>query len=177
MGRVLCIGATGMLAGCVQELLARGDQVDCIARTSSSLNSLKDSLPTSQCPRLGLHACDYRDLDGFRKTLESIKPAPDAAICWVHSPTEPVLDLVRSIFPGLDLLWVVGSATRAPGQAVTPGTRIARLGFRIEGDRSRWLTHQEIARGVLEAFISGAEQTTVGEIEPWDRRPGQSSGS
>jgi len=46
-----------------------------------------------------------------------------------------------------------------------------QLGFVIEGDRSRWLTHSEISGGVIEAIRGGLPRHVVGTLEPWSRRP------
>ena len=166
MSDVLCIGATGMLAGCVRALIARGDRIDCIARTLVGLEELKQTISTSDRTRLCTHSCDYRDLEQFEETLSSLSFQPSAAICWVHSPAEQVLDRIRHRFPDIDLLQVVGSSTRLAGGSGTPANRIVRLGSESAGDQSRWLTHDEIARGVYDAFVSGENLSQVGIIKP-----------
>ena len=97
--------------------------------------------------------------------------APTGAICWIHSPAEPVLDMVGSRYPSIDLLRVVGSSTTLPDGPQTNAIRTVRLGFVIEGDRSRWLSHDEISIGVYNAYVSNKPNSIVGVIEPWDRHP------
>ena len=45
------------------------------------------------------------------------------------------------------------------------------LGFVVEGGKSRWLTHEEISGGVIEAVQKDAERYIVGTVEPWSMRP------
>lgn len=171
MAQVLCIGMTGMLAGCVRSLVARGDRVACIARTQDSLTALAETIPRADQPRISTHACDYRDLDAFDETLAALEFEPQSTICWVHSPAEPVIDRIRRRFPGIDLLRVIASATQAPLCEGGNPHRTVRLGFVIENDQSRWLRDDEIARGVYEAFINNERDACIGVVEPWDRRP------
>ncbi|HCT43804.1 MAG: short-chain dehydrogenase [Phycisphaerae bacterium] len=171
MADVLCIGATGMLAGCVRGLIARGDRVTALARSQSSLSALSESVPAADRDRLRTHPCDYRDLEALAHALRSIPVHPSAAICWVHTPAEPVLELVRALFPDIDLLRVVGSSTEVPRGDGARFDRIVRLGFVIEGDRSRWLSNEEISNGVVSALLSGQPSTTVGTVTPWDAHP------
>jgi len=171
MADLLCIGTTGMLAGCVRSLIADGHRIVCLARTPSRLEALADSIPDAAKSRLSTSPCDYRDLTHLAKVLDALRFEPTAAICWVHSPAEPVLELIRSGFPSLDLLRVVGSSTSIPEISGDTLSRVVRLGFVIDDDRSRWLSHEEISAGVYKAFVSGAKDSIVGTIEPWDQRP------
>jgi len=171
MTDVLCIGTTGMLAGCVRSLVSKGNHAMCIARSQQSLDALAGSVPPEQANRLSLHACDYRDLAGLRSELEHLLCRPHAAICWVHTPAEPVLRLIRDRYPEMDLLRVRGSSTQRPADEAAGADRLVTLGFVIEHARSRWLTHHEISAGVYDAFVSGARESIVGVIEPWDQSP------
>ncbi|MFG0313087.1 MAG: hypothetical protein ACF8LL_02710 [Phycisphaerales bacterium] len=171
MDHLLCIGTTGMLAPCTRALIARGHRIACVARTRASLDALSHSISQDRRALLSTYPCDYRDFEALEQVLLSVGFTPDAAICWVHSPADPVLDLVRRQFPKIDLLRVVGSTTNVPVGAADPAERIVRLGFVIENNRSRWLSDEEVSKGVLDAFVSGASESTVGTLEPWDARP------
>ncbi|WP_244527775.1 hypothetical protein [Virgibacillus chiguensis] len=46
-----------------------------------------------------------------------------------------------------------------------------RLGFVIEEDQSRWLTNKEISDGVIKAIKNKNRITTIGQLEPWEKRP------
>ncbi|MCI0764280.1 short-chain dehydrogenase [Bacillus sp. TL12] len=45
------------------------------------------------------------------------------------------------------------------------------LGFILQGEHSRWLTHEEIAEGVIAGIQSKEDEYIVGTIEPWGLRP------
>ena len=171
MTHVLCIGMSGTLAGCVRSLIMDGHRIACLARNPSRLKSLKDSIPDETRPSLSTHLCDYRDLSQLAQTLDAMPFEPEAAICWVHSPADPVLRVIRERFPGSDMLRVLGSSTQKPDDRSNDLGRFVTLGFVIEHGRSRWLTHEEISAGVYEAFVSGKPESIVGVIEPWEMRP------
>ena len=40
-----------------------------------------------------------------------------------------------------------------------------------EGGRSRWLTHDEISQGVLDAIQVGEDVAIIGTVQPWEERP------
>ncbi|MFD0618939.1 short-chain dehydrogenase [Paenibacillus sp. GCM10027629] len=46
-----------------------------------------------------------------------------------------------------------------------------KLGFVIEHNQSRWLTHDEISNGVIRAIQEKNQLTVVGTLEPWSMRP------
>nr|QQZ48808.1 hypothetical protein JKL49_15675 [Phenylobacterium glaciei] len=45
------------------------------------------------------------------------------------------------------------------------------LGFKVEEAGSRWLTHDEISDGVLEAARADRLLTIIGQTEPWSAKP------
>lgn len=45
------------------------------------------------------------------------------------------------------------------------------LGFVREGTVSRWLDHEEITEGILQAIKKGDAKTIVGTVTPWAERP------
>ncbi|NWG46914.1 MAG: hypothetical protein HXY25_10275 [Alphaproteobacteria bacterium] len=57
--------------------------------------------------------------------------------------------------------------TARPGIAYTQ----VILGFHLEGETARWLTHAEIAGGVLDALAGPTARHVIGTLEPWERRP------
>lgn len=171
MSDVLCIGTSGMLAGCVRSLIMDGHRIACLARNPSRLKALKESIPDGDRSSLSTHLCDYRNLDQLAQTLDALSFEPEAAICWVHSPADPVLRVIRDRVPDMDMLRVLGSSTRRPDDHSNSAGRFVTLGFVIEHGRSRWLTHEEISAGVYEAFVSGTAESIVGVIEPWGMRP------
>lgn len=160
-----------MLAGTVRSLINRGDRVACIARSRSSLDALAATIPKADLDRLSTHPCDYHSSPRFARALDALPFEPSSAICWLHAPAEPVLDLIRSRFPEIDLLQVVGSSAKILQDERYAPDRIVRLGFVIEAGCSRWLRDEEISIGVYEAFTSDLRNSIVGVIEPWNMRP------
>lgn len=45
------------------------------------------------------------------------------------------------------------------------------LGYLLEEKHPRWLTDDEIAGGVMQAIRSDQEESIIGLIEPWNKRP------
>ncbi|MGG0444303.1 short-chain dehydrogenase, partial [Bacillus mycoides] len=45
------------------------------------------------------------------------------------------------------------------------------LGFILEDTYARWLTHEEIADGVIKGIESKCTEWIVGRVEPWESRP------
>ncbi len=74
---------------------------------------------------------------------------------------------------------IKGSRASRPTENVIPNYpdqciyREIILGFvyREENDRSRWLTHEEISEGVLNAIRLQQDRYIIGQIEPWVKRP------
>ncbi|UYV11646.1 MAG: NAD(P)H-binding protein [Phycisphaera sp.] len=172
--RALVVGGTGMLAGVVEALAARGWQVAVLARGPTRLDALA-SLPGVTPLR-----ADYTDAKAFADAVRSVLPV-DVVVAWVHStaPEAPqqLASLVTGLADSVDFYHVQGSAAgRAPGDdeiASVPGVAYRRvvLGFVVDAGRSRWLTDQEISQGVLEAIDRRASWHVVGQLEPWSQRP------
>jgi len=62
-----------------------------------------------------------------------------------------------------------GECTFAPVANV--GHHQIILGFHITCEGSRWLTHAEIASGVLVAIGQQEDTAIVGTVSPWENRP------
>lgn len=164
LGHVLVVGGTGMLRGAALDLARRADLVTVIARTAWRVERLRDdALPR----RIEPVALDWSDTVGFEAAV--IRAANDGgpfdvAVAWVHSSAKdapPALaEALAATSPGCRLFLVVGSRDDAE-QAVksawherlsaAPGIvyRRVRLGRR-DGPPRRWLTDEEISRGVVE---------------------------
>lgn len=157
---VLCVGTTGMLAPLTRALLKQGARVHAIARTQHSLDGLAQGLSEPQTHRLVTTACDYRDAEGFAQALDAIQGPITHCVCWVHTPAEVPMRTVVGRFPDTDILRVLGSTTEAPSNMPY---RIVRLGAMAQGGARRWLTHDEISRGVYDALVSERANSHVGD--------------
>lgn len=185
----LIVGGTGMLRGVCERLAQHTGTVSVIARDLSRLKSLADSL-SSLPGRLNPISVDYRDGAMLRSAIEraTAEFGPiELVVAWVHStaPDAPAI-IARAAAThsrSLRFFHVLGSASADPSQE-NPSTpawvigmpnleyRRVILGFVLESDdSSRWLTDAEICAGVLEAIQRDDEESIVGVVEPWSKRP------
>lgn len=141
-GHALVVGGTGMLASLATFLARRGHLVTVIARHSIPLGE-----------GVAVVQADYRDTDALREALvratESRGPI-EIAVGWIHTdaPNAPRI-LADALATGARFVQVFGTRVW-PLEAVPLhfAYRQVLLGS-IEG---RWLTHEEISAGVLEAI-------------------------
>lgn len=175
----LVVGGTGMLREATLTLAQRCTAVSAVARRAASV--------ADTWPGINPLPLDYHDAaalaQALRRAVGHYGPI-QLAVCWIHSSAPEALQTVaaelgRSGEP-CRLFHVRGSAaadpTRLPRPALdelppTVSYRQVILGFQIEGNRSRWLTHREISQGVLQAIEDDAEYRVVGVVRPWEMRP------
>ena len=73
------------------------------------------------------------------------------------------------------LFHILGNkASRMPAQKIGSTRCIYHriiLGFILEDTYGRWLTHEEIADGVIKGIESKRAEWIVGRVEPWELRP------
>ena len=158
---------TGMLAECTTELLRLGYRIHLIARSPEGYSAQID---VSMRERLSMSACDYAQEDHFTHALRSAASPVIGVIGWIHSTAPNAWNNIHKCFPNTYTLRVVGSSHHQV-RTESNRERIVTLGFVVEGTGSRWLTHQEISEGVLDAFTSGRAASIVGSIEPWSMKP------
>lgn len=152
-GHALVVGATGMLAPAAQALTRRRHVVTSLARRPADLG-----------PGVTSMSVDYRDPGRLREALaratQSRGPI-ELAVCWIHTdaPDAP-RTVAESLAPGARLVQVFG--TRVWPLADVPlhvAYRQVLLG-EVDG---RWLTHEEISSGVLQAVDTDRPLTVVGD--------------
>lgn len=183
----LVIGGTGMLRGVCLHLAASGYAVSVLARGSDRLKALKrlagphgqSIVPIEQ---------DYRDIPAFRRSLhETIsKNGPIwLGVAWIRSDAvgthEATADALGASSWRTSYFEVRGSNWANPAGSVPSWEarflehgclryRVVTLGFMMLDGCTRWLTHDEIAAGVIRA-IDGDASGTVGTVRPWSARP------
>ncbi|MFZ3579019.1 short-chain dehydrogenase [Virgibacillus sp. DJP39] len=177
----LVIGGTGMLAKVCQSLVNTNYYVSVVGRSTVRHQQLRSS---SQYPE-SIHAIavDYHDLDSFKKEIKKTfltHGAPDLVISWIHGSAPLALsslidEIVRTESKKWRLFDIKGSSrffknenTPVPGNCQY---RRVYLGFKLDEHGSRWLTHDEIASGVIKAIRTDQLETIVGTLEPWEKRP------
>ena len=174
----LVVGGTGMLRDVVR-FLARDHDVTVVARDPAKLEALVAKAPTIYGAPV-----DYRKTRAFESELKRAvgERGPfSLAVAWIHSdaPDAPMAAAKR--VQGR-FFHVLGSEVADPARP-DPGRRAAFddlpdleyhevvLGF-VRGDKgSRWLTNEEIVRGVLTALAWAKPRTVVGTVVPWSAHP------
>jgi len=182
-GHDLVVGGSGMLAALCVELARFGRQVSVLARDIGRLRRLSDLAP-------GIHpiSADYTDADALAGALRSavrVAGPIERSVCWVHE-TAPQAPLAIAAHVEKVYCHVLGSAAANPAAPQILASwheqfsklpnldyRIAVLGFMRDGPAgsSRWLTDEEICRGVARALTTGGPVSFVGVVEPWAARP------
>jgi hypothetical protein len=180
-GHALVVGGTGMLAGAVRGLVARGWRVSVLARRASAFAMREPGV-------VGLD-CNYNDTDALVATLNRARDgegAIDLAVGWFHTLGPAPMLATRTGCLGTPgrFFHVLGSAMADPDQPdrLRRAARSAEdaayclyrqvvLGFVLEGQGARWLTNDEISAGVLKAIDDDAAVSTIGVTRPWAARP------
>jgi hypothetical protein len=178
--RMVLIGATGMLwpavqawheAGCELTLMARSR-----ARVAAKILALGGEAP-------GFIEADYHDEARLGEVLREVPQPVDCVVAWVHGSAPRALDVVIEALRPARVIHVLGSAAAHPSGGTAQPLRELHatqvelyqqvvLGFSRRGNGStRWLTHAEIAQGVLDAHGTRALMTVAGVVEPWADRP------
>jgi hypothetical protein len=180
----MIVGGTGMLAGASRYVASEAVVTSMFARTEGSLSRFRQSLPPCCVHTLQV---DYRSEpalgDAVRRCVENAG-VPDVVLAWIH--TTPPARMLAAQLAGyerpLSFFHVLGSASASPASSLsqqrlyddafpTLSYHPIVLGFKCERDGSRWLHHEEITEGVIEAVTSNLPCYVVGTVEPWDARP------
>lgn len=173
----LVVGGTGMLAGVTRWLAEQGHIVSVVSRRAKTFGHV------SYRKLLNAIAVDYRDAEPLRHRIAEAIAAYgpiELAVFWIHSDAQEAFGITADeISNHAEIPWrlfhVRGSAAHLhPELPQVPTNCLYRqvvLGFVAEETGSRWLTHDEISGGVIDAIRSDREQSVVGTLEPWERRP------
>lgn len=178
----LVVGGTGMLRAASVVLATRSKRLTSVARTQRSLSSLNAELAGTDCIHHML-ALDWNAPDHFlaqiQRHVEATEP-PELVVAWIHDDHLALRLAVSLAGMGhfLQFFHVIGSAGTNPkhiadallqGLGLHPNLRYHQvvLGAHRSGGQMRWLTHQEISAGVLQAIEAGQAQWIVGELENW----------
>jgi NAD(P)-dependent dehydrogenase (short-subunit alcohol dehydrogenase family) len=184
MTHALIIGGSGMLQGAALDLAKEHTTVSVIGRSLKKLQRLQEL-----SDRINPIQADYTDFQTFIETVErsiTERGAISLVVSWIHDTAPDAalalaarLDTFRN---RVDYYHVLGSDSATPHGGAAKlrddfaalnniSYRQVILGFVIEGQRSRWLSNEEISAGVSRAIKDGLSLATVGTTEPWDRRP------
>ena len=181
MKHALVIGGTGMLSRVSLWLAKHAEYVSVLGRSPDRMNRLlqSDGEGTIQ-PIL----VDYREEPTFRQKLkESIQShgSIDLLVAWIHSDAPDawaiLLEEMSRNQDSWKLYHVLGSSKNLEEirKNIHPPEsclyRQIQLGFIIEDDSARWLTHEEISDGVIKSIKQDSPVSIIGTLEPWHKRP------
>jgi molybdopterin-guanine dinucleotide biosynthesis protein A len=152
-GHALVVGGTGMLASGTRFMARRGHTVTAIARHSIPLG-----------PGVTIARLDYRDQElltvALRRARESRGPI-ELAVCWIHTDAPEAPRVVAdALAPGGRLVQVFG--TRVWPLEDVP-LHVAYRQVLLGEKDGRWLTHEEISTGLVEAIDADLPVWVVGE--------------
>ncbi|MBP1948941.1 short-chain dehydrogenase [Virgibacillus litoralis] len=178
----LVVGGTGMLKDVCHWLIQQEYHVYVIGRNKTKLKKLKQD--TRQPESLHGISVDYQNSACLSNELSNLfkkNGIPNIVVSWIHSTAPKALPLIKDMISKQDLstnwqlIHIQGSA-RFFGKENTPVPenclyKRVYLGFILENNHSRWLTHNEISSGVIHAITSDNNETIIGTLEPWNLRP------
>jgi hypothetical protein len=185
MNHILIVGGTGMLQDVAGYYTAQRYYVTVLARNAERLFLLKKMF-IKQPGKIIPIAQDYRDwrtsIEKIKDTIEMIGPV-DTAILWIHDTGEIFSDKLKALLfthhPLTKVYQLQGSASAHPISLTNVEWkykypeyyREIYLGYVQNGSSTRWLNNKEIAGGVIEAIENDGTNYTIGELDPWERRP------
>ncbi|PLR95056.1 short-chain dehydrogenase [Bacillus sp. T33-2] len=181
MNHALVIGGTGMLTNVSLWLASKKYHISVVGRNPGKMDrmisrAIDQSLIT---PLL----VDYRDDNQLSEKLRFAiqnNGQPDLVVAWIHSNAEYALHTVIQAISNQNfkLIHVLGSSANLKEMKtkinIPDGCQYhqVQLGFNIEENGlSRWLTHEEIANGVIDSIKSDKQLNIVGTVDPWKKRP------
>ncbi|WP_163100456.1 short-chain dehydrogenase [Peribacillus alkalitolerans] len=178
MKKALVVGGTGMLADVSIWLATQGYNVHVVGRNQDRMDRIKSSFPDESL--LTPMLLDYRNGDELIEAFQK-HGTFNLIVAWIHSIADHSVQTIIKENGRRKEPWSffheLGSSRdleETKKRAETPNGCVyhqIQLGFVPEGSTSRWLTNDEIARGVIEAIKLKDSIYTVGMVKPWERRP------
>ncbi|MCK6205821.1 hypothetical protein KZX50_10265 [Bacillus infantis] len=176
----LVIGGTGMLKRVIESLCKEGFHVSAMGRSHDHFFKMMEEI--SVPGDVSFIQADYYSPVQFQEGLIQAvldRGTFDLAAVWMRSDASDsfqwLLQYIAKDDKFTELYEIKGShASREPFKGLeTSSLKWMRiiLGFRFEGEKARWLTHEEISEGVLKAISLKASLFTAGVTEPWEKRP------
>ncbi len=181
----LIIGGTGMLKAATQHFLDQNHQLAILARNPMIFDERTLSNKANQ---LRLISINYAQTDNFIGAIQIVQKewqGFDRAIIWMHNHAQASLVALLELLNQqsqrtCDIYHLQGSAAYRPNRLDNSAidAHISKenyhqviLGFQIEDNCSRWLTHQEISQGTIYAVENKIKRHIIGTIEPWEKHP------
>jgi len=170
-----------MLRAATLWLAAQGYEVMATGRNASRLDNLR-----AQSKSITTLPCDYGQLEEFISSIrqsssEQSQPGFDLVLAWIHGDDEPILKRIAELIEEKpDTQWKLFHVLGSSGNVDAIRKKIQmsprcnyfqiQLGFKLEGNFSRWLSNEEISAGTI-ASMREEKNVLVGQLEPWEDRP------
>lgn len=171
----LVIGGTGMLGNVCVALARKGYAVSVIGRTQNKFHRLISESPVDSIFPMVVDYNAEDMLDEVRTAIGKRNPF-DLIVSW--TPNYKALERICELNLGIDsfrLFHVKGSRRYFEDESIyIPGNcnyRKVFLGFILENEHYRWLTHDEITNGVIHQIETDQPKGIIGQIEPYELRP------
>lgn len=184
-GHALVMGGTGLLRGVCLALVEDGWRVSCIARDPQRLANLEADAARHGGQLLPL-SLDYRDEAALAAGIQQGRAALGPirlVVAWLHGddsilPQAVVEEVSLALLPWR-FFRIRGSAAAAPGAWPRPPEvshtlcqyREVILGWMSADGGTRWLSDDDITRGILTAIQRDWLESVVGVVRPWANRP------
>lgn len=182
MEHVIIFGGTGMLAGATKWLMENADCISITGRDERKFNELKTSSNDNDHRFVTLDYSNNEDLKKFlNESIQENGPI-DMVVSWIHSTASDAIPIIfEEIYRKQKDQWrfihIKGSShdlSSIENEFMVPENCIYRqilLGFKVENDISRWLSHDEISNGVIAAIQHDDKKSIIGVLDPWENRP------
>jgi len=177
----LVVGGSGMLAKTSTWLAENGYLVSVVGRNKHKLIQL-----TEVSSNIKIISVDYNNESQFRSEIHNSiatygRPY-DIVVAWIHSNDQKIINIISNEQSKIsDKAWslyhVLGSSSNLEDllneidYSDNCDYHQVQLGFVIENNKSRWLTHDEISNGVINSIKSNDKTYLVGILTPWNKRP------
>jgi NAD(P)-dependent dehydrogenase (short-subunit alcohol dehydrogenase family) len=175
------IGGTGMLEGVCHWLAEEGYDVYVVHRKLEKFSAMQER--STRPEQLFSLSVDYHDTPSLQeKVREAIRQhgtCPDLIISWIHNSAPNALEtILNEVSPRVEpwqLVHVQGSSSFFVKENTTVPEnceyRRVYLGFVLENENARWLTHEEISNGVIKVIKRNLPEAIIGTLKPWSMRP------
>lgn len=181
---VLIFGGTGMLAQATGWVAERSDFTVAFGRNRQRLDRLEKR---SAKYGLRIQELDYTDTEALKNAVATAYTKYgeiDMVVAWIHGTAPNAISTIKQQIAMLQkthrwlLIIIKGSSSNLSSIIATEATipenctvKEVQLGFIFNGTTSRWLTHEEISLGVIQAIKGNKSKVVVGTLEPWNKRP------
>lgn len=162
----LIVGGTGMLAKSTRHVASSCGSTVVVSRHA------EEFVTRHQLPNCLGRSLDYVDLNEFKSQLEEVYRTDgcfDFAIAWIHSVGAMALNVLADLLcDKARLFHVMGSDMSSSmisvADSLCADERISYRRVLLGQKGDRWLTHDEISTGVLQAIETDKPVFIVGEI-------------